>query len=495
MGAGAAAMGAALIRPSGLAAQLIDRSVTRVVTSIDVPLPLIGSVRPRGVAEIAGSPWLLGCETLDRDFADYDAYKAYLAPLGIKRLRMQGGWAKTERVRGTYDFAWLDHIVEDAVGRGLMPWLQTSYGNPIYPGGGGANLGAGLPKSVEALAAFDRWVAAMVARYRDKVFDWEVWNEPNFGDNTINSPEETADFNVRTARVLKRAQPTARIAGLALGHYEPAFVDRFFDRVAKRKAFDLFETMTYHDYAYNPDDNVGHVRAIRASLDRYAPRVALRQGENGAPSAGGAGRGALWDYPWSELSQAKWDTRRMLGTLGMDIECSVFGIVEMAYTDGPINKLNYKGLLKSDAARRVLRPKTAYYAVQNVAAIFDDTLERMRDLHRTYNVASGAPRAWSTGTDREIALFGYRQRTTGKQIYSLWLSDSIPGDSTVLARHEVAIAGADVAEPVWVDIVTGAVHAIPPAQWRREGAVLRFRDLPIYDSPVLIADRAAIALA
>lgn len=49
----------------------------------------------------------------------------------------------------------------------------------------------------------------------------------------------------------------------------------------------------------------------------------LRQGENGAPSEGGPGRGAIGDYNWNELSQAKWDTRRMLGDLGHDIESSV----------------------------------------------------------------------------------------------------------------------------------------------------------------------------
>ena len=98
------------------------------------------------------------------------------------------------------------------------PWLQTSYGNSIYPGAGGSNLGADMPLSEEGQAAYERWVTALVARYADKVWDWEVWNEPNFGDNKVNTPEITAHFNIRTATIIKAIQPDARISALAMGH-------------------------------------------------------------------------------------------------------------------------------------------------------------------------------------------------------------------------------------------------------------------------------------
>jgi len=493
---GAAAIAATSIMSRGAWGQAIDTSRTRVVASLDVPLPLIGSVKPRSTKEISGSNWLLGCETLDRDFADWDQYKDYIAPLGIKRLRMQGGWAKTEKVRGSYDFAWLDHIIDDATSRGFQPWLQTSYGNKIYPGGGGDNLGAGLPTSVEALAAFDKWVVALVTRYRDKVIDWEVWNEPNFGDNTMNSAEFTADFNVRVATIIKRIQPQARISGLALGHYKRDFVDRFFARVDAKRGWPLFDTMTYHDYVYNPDSNVDAVLAIRASLEKYDKRLRLRQGENGAPSAGGAGRGALWDYPWSELTQAKWDLRRMLGNLGLDVESSIFGLAEMAYTSGPINRLNYKGILKSDEAKRIIRPKTAYYAIQNMTAIFDDRLDRIRGLEPLHNLKSAAAgtNAWSASSDRRLAMFGYRHKASGKHAYTVWQTENIPVEPSVVSLLTVTIAGADIDTPVWVDLITGAVHEIPASQWSRTGNVAVFQGVPVYDSPVVLADRSMIGI-
>ncbi|QMW24583.1 hypothetical protein H3309_08370 [Sandaracinobacteroides saxicola] len=464
---------------------------------MEVPLPYVGQVRPRGTAEISGSNWLLGCETLDRDFADYDQYKEFIAPLGIKRLRMQAGWAKTEKVKGVLDFGWLDHIVNDATSRGFMPWLQTSYGNGIYPGGGGTNLSAGLPTSEEALAAYDRWVAAMVTRYRDKVWDWEVWNEPNFGDNILNTPEMTADFNVRTATIIKRIQPGARISGLALGHYNRPWVDRFFKRLNDRRGFPLFDNMTYHDYVYNPDGNVHEVAQLRAQLDRYAPGMRLRQGENGAPSGAGGGRGALWDYPWSELTQAKWNTRRMLRDLGQDIESSIFGLVEMNYTSGPINRLNFKGILKSDATKRVIRPKTAYYSIQHVTSIFDDSLERITALEELHTLEAAGPKAnaFRHSTDRNVAVFGYRNRKSGRHAYTLWLAENIPSENNSPNINEVGLVNAEIDTPVWVDIITGAVHDIPASQVTRKGNITTIRGVPLYDAPVVLAHKSLIAIA
>ena len=190
-------------------------------------LTKIGEIKPRNANEIEGSNWLLGCETLDRDYTDYDAYKEYLNPLGIKRLRLQGGWAKTEKIKGQYDWAWLDHIVNDATARGLEPWIQFSYGNEIYEGGGGINLAAGVPHSEVALAAWDRWVAAMVSRYKDKVINWEIWNEPNFGDNLENTAEKAAALNIRTIEIVKRIQPEAKVSGMAFGHIDLEYAAKF----------------------------------------------------------------------------------------------------------------------------------------------------------------------------------------------------------------------------------------------------------------------------
>jgi hypothetical protein len=476
--------------------QTVDSLVIKSQHDLQISWNRIGTVKPRKASEIESSNWLIGCETLDRDFADYDAYKEYLDPLGIKLLRLQAGWSKTEKVKGQYDWAWLDHIVNDAVGRGLKPWLQTSYGNALYKNGGGSNLGAGMPTSEEALEAYDKWVAAMVTRYKDKVVDWEIWNEPNFGDNAVNTPEITADFNIRTAEIIKLIQPEAKISGLALGHFNLDYVERFFKYIADQEKMDLFDNMTYHDYSYNPDANYHEVYLMRAALDKYAPYVKLRQGENGAPSAGGSGRGALWDYDWTELSQAKWDTRRMLGNLGHEIECSIFSIIDMAYTNGPINRLNLKGIIKSDSTKKVIRPKMAYYAIQHVTSIFDNSLERIKDLEHTYNLVGtdSADHKYTVTTDRSLAAYGFQHMTSKKQLYAIWMDENIPSNTNELKTQNFSFSNGNFTTPVYVDIISGAVYEIPPAQCSKDGSTYTFKGIPVYDSPILIADLSLILI-
>jgi hypothetical protein len=431
--------------------------------------------------------------------ADYEQYKEYLAPLGIKRLRMQAGWAKTEKVKGKYDWAWLDKIIDDAAGRGFQPWLETSYGNPIYPGGGGVNLSAGLPHSPEALAAWDKWVEALVRRYGGKVKDWEVWNEPNFGDNTINTPAMVADLNIRTAEIIKRIQPEAKISGLSMGHIDLQYADAFFKILHRKGKMALFDNMTYHDYVYNPDANHGHVADLRRLLDQYAPNVRLRQGENGCPSTGGSGRGALGDHAWTELTQAKWNTRRMLGNLGHDIECSILGIIDMNYpaVNSPISRLNVKGIILSDSTKRAIRPKMAYYAMQHVASVFDHSLRRIPQVHPTHNAqATAAPGEvkYTKSTDRSLAVYGYAHQATGKQVFTIWVDEYIPTDSNRTRDLNFSFTNGNFDQPVYVDLITGGVYEIPAGQWSRNGSTYTFRQIPVYDAPILIADRSLLAL-
>ena len=100
----------------------------RVKSSLKVDMKRIGTVKQRSVAEMPGETnWRLGCECLDRDYINFDEYKEYDALLGIKRIRLQGGWAKCEKEKGQYDFSWLDHQVDYLNSKGIDCCIETSY--------------------------------------------------------------------------------------------------------------------------------------------------------------------------------------------------------------------------------------------------------------------------------------------------------------------------------------------------------------------------------
>jgi hypothetical protein len=466
--AGGIAAGVALAGPR------IDSSPARAQTPLDPGLKQIGTIKPRAATEIAGSNWTLGCETLDRDFADYQQYKEYLVPLGIKTIRLQGGWAKTEKVKGTYNFTWLDTLIDDARGRGLNILLETDYGNPAYPGGGGFDLAGGFPTSPEALAAWDRWVEAMATRYKGKVRDWAMWNEPDI--NKQHKPTDIAAFNIRTAEIIKRVIPDARIAGLSLASSSPKLFEDCLKALAEKGKVDLFHWFIYHGYAFNPDSSYANVEELKATLAKYSQTAKMRQGENGAPSEKTT-RFALPNHPWTEFSQAKWDLRRMLGDLGHDVESAVFTICDFNHTGREINR---KGLLWATADKKVERIKLAYYAVQNVVSVFDNSLERVKEPVVAVMYA------------RNTAKFVYRNRQTGQHLIALWDNSGTPDDAFVTRPAQVVVQGLSLKEPVWVDLVSGRIYEIPSNRIASTSGFTIFKDVPLYDAPVLIAEKALV---
>ena len=427
----------------------------------------------------------IGCECLDRDYADWDSYKDYLVPLGMRFIRIQGGWAKTEREKGTYDFGWLDHIIDDAVAMGLEPWLQTSYGNPVYEGGGTPYLAGGWPVSEEAVQAWDRWVEEMAVRYHGKVHFWEIWNEPElflepepyigateFAPRRPGGFEELVDLQTRTARIIKRHDPEASIAALSLARLDPAFLDEVLCAFEADGSDSLFDWVTYHGYRYRPEDMYNDVDALKVVLEAHTGRIRLWQGETGAPSRGHAG-GALSDYDWSETSQAKWDLRRILSDHGRGIRTGVFCISDM--TNGAndyVKKKNSKGILETDGHNQVVRAKEAWYALGNLTTVYE--------YLDTALVADGV------GTPEGLSCSRYRfqDRETGIDSIVLWEDGGIPGDDVDPVEYDVTVP-MKYRHPVCLDIRTGVIRPL-----QADRSVLH--GVPVYDSPVLITERCLL---
>ena len=68
-------------------------------------LKKIGSIIPKSSAEISDSRLGIGFEKLDRGV--FDPEKAYdkVAAIGVKWVRIQSGWARTEKEKGVYEFS------------------------------------------------------------------------------------------------------------------------------------------------------------------------------------------------------------------------------------------------------------------------------------------------------------------------------------------------------------------------------------------------------
>lgn len=449
------------------------------VQTTSVPAPgfeRLGRIKPRAANDIVSSGWSIGGETLDRDFAVYAHYKKFLGPLGAKGIRLQAGWAKCEWKPGVYDFAWLDEIVNDAIAQGVRPWLEVSYGNKLYTDGGGTGLGGALPKSPPALTAWDNWVRSLVRRYQDRVNEWEVWNEPDLGPGPA---EEYADFFIRTAEVIRAEQPRARIYALALAHKVP-YAESFLARVNQRGKLALIDAITVHSYPHNPDDT-RNVDQLRAIIARHGQPIAVRQGETGATSKYQENF-ALKKLPMTETIQAKWNLRRMLAHHGKDVPFNLFTMIDLHYRWSGKLDMNYKGLLASRADQTVAYAKPAYFAAQNVFAIFDDSLARLTHFTCIASVTNA------------VAAFAYASET-GDQVVTLWFKGAMPSDSNLKTPVDFTFHASRFTTPVYADLRTGEVYAIPPERWAATDDNVTFQQVPLYDSPILIAEKSALPLA
>ncbi len=437
---------------------------------------LIGVVAPTTLDKTHNDV-TIGCEVLDRDYADYHKYKEYLEKIGIRKIRLQAGWAKTEKEKGVYDFAWLDSIIDDAVSRGLEPWLETSYGNPIYEGGGTKFLAGGWPTSEEALAAWDKWVEAMAVRYKGKVHEWEIWNEPDINKSLKENPAPLVDLQIRTAEIIKKVDPDAKIAGFAWAGWRPDIFTQCMQMIQDAGKLDLFEWISYHFYHFRPEDMYKKVDAMRDSLDKFSTKIILRQGETGAPSKGFKG-GALSKYDWSEISQGKWALRRMLSDHGKNIPTTIFCISDMNYGgDDAIKIKNVKGLLETDDDNNVVRAKQAYYAVQNLIALWD-TMATSVDTDNIQVEGDGSYSVYSFTTP------------AGGSSFAVWEDASTPNDNVATTPTKVTFKDGKFKNPVCVDIRTGNVYKVG---YEKNGADWTFV-VPVYDSPVYIVDKTALIL-
>jgi hypothetical protein len=469
-------------------------------------IQILGQIQPRSALEIEDNDWSVGAETQDRGFSTYSAWRSYLGPLGAKRARIQSGWARTDLGGGQYDFAWLDPVVDDMLAQGVRPWLSLSYGNSRYEGGGGDRRDSPLPSGA-GRTAWLAYVQTTASRYRGRILEYEIWNEPDL--NARITAEEYGRFAYETARAIKQADPAARIILGAFAHavWESSSHGRDFARTSletfvRLGGRGLASAVTYHAYHANPDAVYASLPSFTALVHAIDPGIQIRQGENGAPSLNQQ-HYALRNMWWTEESQAKWLLRRMLGDAAHGVPTSIFAITEMHYSvaaetgltwhgqrqDRPAatSAKNFKGLLETrfyapgtpEDDQTVVRTKMGYVAMQAVTAIFDNSLKPVDVQCRV------------TGPTEPVAVHVFR-RTDGTAVVAVWRSGDTPGVRPVHELADVVCPGLTFREePRYVDLLTRAAYVTNGMVVPEAGGV-RIVGLPLYDSPVLVADAALI---
>ena len=104
--------------------------------------------------------------------------EAAMIARAFKLARMDLRWSAVERQLGVYDFAGYDALLDVMRGAGIGPFWILDYANPLYPP---ASSAASMPScsTAQCIAAFGRFAAAVVQRYKGHGIIFECLNEPD----------------------------------------------------------------------------------------------------------------------------------------------------------------------------------------------------------------------------------------------------------------------------------------------------------------------------
>ncbi len=460
-------------------------------------LKKIGEVRAYHSSEIAESRIGIGFEKLDR--AVFDPAKAYdkIAAIGVKWIRIQSGWARTEKVKNVYDFAWLDDIVDNLLQRGLQPWMCLCYGNGLYDEAAAQIFGAvGCPPihTAEQRTAWANYVAALTARYQGKIVWYEVWNEPDGKWCWKHGPSgsEYGNFVKATAAAVRAGDPAAKVIGGSMCLHDLNWLNAMLQTGAGA----VIDAFTYHGYTPDETQSSWQWRPEQALLKMYNPKIELIQGETGAQSRDD-GCGAMAGAAWTPERQARFVARHLVKHLLEDVKftCYFSSLDMIEALNGRVGDkasyldYGYFGVLAADFdengfATGEYTPKLSYRTLQVLSAIFQGDFTPV-ELPVRQLEGKHSPRLMHQDENRHDMITGGFRRPDGSAAFVYWKYAEL---LTSTCDSTISLEAVNLAGPVrLIRILTGEIFEIPAERCITSAAgVTTFVNLPLYDDPMML---------
>lgn len=461
-------------------------------------------------SEIGFSRLGIGFEKLDRNV--FDPEKAYdkVAHIGVKKIRIQSGWARTEREAGIYDFSWIDSIVDNLISRGLEPWICLCYGNPLYTELARPVFGAVGCPPIATERELDAWLAyvrATVAHFAGRVSLFEIWNEPDCKYSWRHAENETVDhlknaeeyghFATKTAIAIKEGNPDALVMGFALGHTEDL---EYVDVALSTGLYKYLDLISFHCYSPNELTRRDRAHKLRLLVNRFNPNIELVQGETGAQSDS-RGSGAMKGFAWTREKQTKALLRGLIEDLAEGVAfTSYFSTMDMieALRGRIADKASYLdygyfGVIGADfdedgRASGAYTEKPSYYALQTLASL-------MRGNARPYALPwhfERLPSRRVNGEDTTAHTVQVESFTLddGSKALIYWNAVDLL-TATYEGTVSLHVFGVSAENVRLLDLRDGSVYTLPDGMAEPFGVHgVRFCNLPITDSPLAILFRA-----
>ena len=460
----------------------------------------IGKLKTKCSAEIEKSIVSIGFECLDRDLFTPEKSYDLLAQSGVKYARVQTGWAKTEKQKGIYDFVWLDSIVDNLKSRGITPWFNVGYGNPVYmddvPPTNPTGVGfVPLLYGDEVMEAWLNFVKATVEHFSDRVTEYEIWNEPDcdeFWHPGEPNASQYAEFVKKTSDAIKSVFPKAE-TGACIAKEHGSFLVEFFATLPKN-TIDFFN---YHGYEMAFETNKETELSILFKiLKKYGhENVRIGDGECGHASFYPENHGSHPDKQSNEDNQAIWLLRRYITEASLGVKrISFFQAVDL----GEKSYVTVKKCQKVIAKHGLMtcfdyRPKRSHQAMSHISVLLsgDIKAQKLDFFGKTY------------GEHRKESKLRYCTFIkNGEPMYCYYHAEfiqdtrNIPLSGKQFSAHIYTIDDnfGLPENPIVIDMFSGKIIEINENDIKRYFGRVIIDNLPIADYPMVICSKNAVEI-
>ncbi len=224
--------------------------VTSIVTSPD---HLVGPSRAEAAPNPPGVGISDGGGLLWASDAELDTTVQFITGMGVTSMRIAIPWSSVEYTQNQLDWTAVDRVVNKLRAANISmlgiiaytpPWATSPVNQPIST----------RPASP---AAFGDFAGKVAARYKGKVADYEIWNEPNGSMFYGPQPDAAGYTDLLKAAYpkIKAADSAATVVGGVLGAAEQGWgivnpVD-FTNQMYAAGAAGNFDALSYHPYQYS----------------------------------------------------------------------------------------------------------------------------------------------------------------------------------------------------------------------------------------------------
>lgn len=479
-----------------------------------IPFDQAGKIISKKSSEISSSPFGIQAGTNE----DTLLFKA--AQIGVKWTRLLAGWEGIEKEKGVYNWEKTDEAIDAVLKYGITPFVTITNGNRLYSGTGNyddqklaALYGESPSPPVGSKEEMDAWlnfVGAVIERYKEKITYWEIWNEPNHR-KFWGAPPNAKDYGRLvqfTAEKIRSIHPEAKIIAGSTAGIDPEYNDTFLNQCDPEK----LDIISFHQYDPLPENRAFGIDIFLNVLYKHNPNFEIWQGECGFPSSSRT-TGYRARAPWGLNIQAKWLLRQAIvdtyycrasmsnyfllahnGTMtpelnrpemsGMDL---IFGYPERDGSRVHNDGVNEKCIL----FRKDYTPKPAYYAYQNLCAVWTQEYTPHPVEYHLDVIDQGIFFGIGDYEDAfpSLPLVATYSANNGDKLLAWWLPWNMQECLSELATVSILLEGINFTDPVMLDPLSGEVYEIKIKNNNNgcvvEGAVLA-------DYPFIVVERQTI---